>query len=60
MSAVATKEREDLGANNLPRSARICNQTVMSGRIKDTIVDFAAVSLAMNRIRCGSVRSFLV
>src|SRR5712691_9408455 len=32
----------------------------MSGRIKDAIVDFAAFSLAFDRVHCALVRSFLV
>ena len=39
---------------------RTCGRTVMSGRIKDAIADFAAFSLEIDRVRCVLVRSFLV
>jgi hypothetical protein len=37
-----------------------CNQTVMSGRIEDAIVDFAAFSFEFDRVRCALVGMFLV
>jgi hypothetical protein len=43
-----------------PGRTRTCNQTVMSGRISVRFVDFAAVSSAFDRVRCGLIRSFLV
>jgi hypothetical protein len=43
-----------------PGRTRTCNQTVMSGRISVSFVDFAAVSPAFDRVRCVLMRSFLV
>jgi len=42
-----------------PGGTRTCGQTVMSGRIKAAIVDLAAFSLEIDRVRCVLVRSFL-
>jgi hypothetical protein len=39
---------------------RTCNQTVMSGGIKDAMVDFVAFSLGIDRVHYVLKRSFLV
>jgi hypothetical protein len=39
---------------------RTCNQTVMSGRIVDALVDFLAFSFELDRVRCYSFTRFLV
>jgi hypothetical protein len=43
-----------------PGRTRTCNQTVMSGRISISFVDFPAFSFEFDRVRCVLVRSFLV
>jgi hypothetical protein len=43
-----------------PRRTRTCNQTVMSGRILIGFVDFAAVLLDFELVRCVLMRLFLV
>ena len=43
-----------------PGRTRTCNQTVMSGRIKDAAVDSTAFSCGMDRVRRGLTASFLV
>jgi hypothetical protein len=58
--------RSKLKPNNQPISfvgpgrARTCDQTVMSYRISDAIVDFVVFSLEIDLVRCVPVRSFLV
>jgi len=47
-------------ARSVYRRNRTCKKTVMSGRIRDAIVDFAAFSLEIDPVHCVSVRSFLV
>lgn len=37
-----------------------CKKTVMSGRIKDSFVDFPAFSLVIDRVHCVSMTPFLV
>jgi hypothetical protein len=59
-SAVPTKENEDSGAHNLPRRIRTCDQTVMSGRISISFVDFTAFSFDFGWVRCALPRRFLV
>jgi hypothetical protein len=43
-----------------PGRTRTCNQTVMSGRILIGFVDFAAVLLDFELVRCVLMRLFLV
>jgi hypothetical protein len=43
-----------------PGRTRTCNQTVMSGGISISFVDFAAFSIAFDGIRCVSITLFLV
>jgi len=43
-----------------PGRTRTCNQTVMSGRISTTFVDFLAVLFDFDGVRCTSIVSFLV
>src|SRR5437016_3077852 len=43
-----------------PGRTRTCNQTVMSDGTSISIVDFAVVSFAFDRVCCASFRSFLV
>ncbi len=43
-----------------PGRTRTCNQTVMSGRISIRFVDDAAFLPRFDRVRCGSMSSFLV
>src|SRR5437868_6882310 len=43
-----------------PGRTRTCNQTVMSGRISISFVDFAVFSFDFVRVRCALIRSFLV
>lgn len=43
-----------------PGRIRTFNQTVMSGRIKDAFVDFAAVLVDFDRVCGGSFSTFLV
>jgi hypothetical protein len=43
-----------------PGRTRTCNQTVMSGRIVDALVDFLAPSFELDRVRCYSFTRFLV
>ena len=43
-----------------PGRTRTCNQTVMSGRIKDAIVDFPAFLSMIDCVGCVLFKSFLV
>ncbi|SFJ35603.1 hypothetical protein SAMN05216525_12324 [Bradyrhizobium sp. Gha] len=43
-----------------PGRTRTCNQTVMSGRLSTSLVDFAAFSLEFDCVRRGLFTSFLV
>jgi hypothetical protein len=43
-----------------PGRTRTCNQTVMSGGISISFVDFAGFSFDFGRVHCLSLRSFLV
>ncbi len=43
-----------------PGRTRTCNQTVMSGRISVGFVDFATFLFDLDRVRCVSIRLFLV
>jgi hypothetical protein len=50
------KERAKRGG---PGRTRTCNQTVMSGRISISFVDFAAFLFDFDRVRCVLMRLFL-
>jgi hypothetical protein len=58
MAAVPTKQDIDILGG--PDRTRTCNQTVMSGRIAISFVDFAAFSFDLDRVRCASFTPFLV
>jgi hypothetical protein len=43
-----------------PGRTRTCNQTVMSGRIEVSFVDWAAFSFDFDRVCCVSLQWFLL